>query len=116
MHEFGLVTELIVLAEKELEAADVSAQVTSMNLLVGKFSGASPEALQTAFDFLSKDTKLLKYSRLNIIQPKPICQCSACQSETEIDDYVFQCPSCSSPDIVISGGDDLRLESIDVDE
>lgn len=115
MHELGLIEELVKIAEGELERAGVDAPVTRVVLRVGRLSGASPEALETAFDVVAPQTKL-RGAVLEIHEPRPLCRCAACGLEQEVDGFLLACPSCASPVITIEGGQDLMIESLDVED
>jgi hydrogenase nickel incorporation protein HypA/HybF len=115
MHELAIVQELIKLAEVELSRARFEGKVKVLTIKVGKLSGASPEALQFAFEAVAPSTRL-KGARLDIEEPKPMCRCLNCGFEQEVDGYLFECPACGSGDIVIDGGRDLRLDSLEVED
>ena len=42
--------------------------------------------------------------------------CRACNAGLEIDDLVVECPQCGSHDIVIEGGRELVLQSIEIED
>ena len=68
-----------------------------------------------SFDLLAPDT-ILAEAEIIIREPKAVCRCNSCQAVTEIDELLLQCPRCSSDDVVIDGGRELLLQSIDVEE
>ena len=115
MHELGIVEELVRIANNELERAGVTGPVTRVSLRVGKLSGASPEALQTAWEVVVPQTRLVG-AELVIDEPYATCRCLSCGVTSEVDGYAYCCPSCDSGEIVIEGGNDLQLTSIDVDD
>ncbi len=116
MHEFGLISEMAALAEREMLAAGSTAPASRLTLIVGKFSGASPEALRTAFELVAPTTQYLHQAELVIEEPWPVCRCRDCGAATEVERYVFQCPTCGGDNFDLEGGDDLRLDSIDIDD
>jgi len=116
MHELGIIEQIVQIAEEEVEKADVQGTVTKLTLRVGKLSGASPEALNTAFEIIAPNTTHLRGAVLLIEEPSAISLCHSCGAETEVGGFVIECPACGSPDITITGGRDLQLASIDVDD
>ncbi len=115
MHEYGLVQELITLAQAELQHEELASRVDAVTVKVGILSGASPEAMQMAFTVLVAGTPW-DGARLEIVTSYPICHCRACGCDTVITDYVFACPECKGLDFVIAGGNELHLMSIDIED
>jgi len=115
LHELGIVQELINLAEQELLKAEFEGQVSEVTVKVGRLSGANPEALRFAFEAVVSQSRL-EGASLNIVEINPLCKCSECGSEQEIAEYIFVCPACGSHNILISGGTDLNLESLEVED
>jgi len=115
MHEIGIVQSLINLAESEIRDNGYSGPVRSLTIRVGRLSGAQPEAIRFAFEVISAESPL-SGAKLNIIEVKPKITCQACGKISETDELKFECPLCGSSEINISGGDDLNLESIELEE
>jgi len=115
MHELAIVETLIDQVAKELQRVGQEGPVARLELSVGRLSGVNCESLRFAFKMIASGT-ILDNTELWIEEPKAVCQCRACQAKTEIDDLVTQCPRCQSGDIVIEGGRDLTLQSIDLED
>lgn len=116
MHEVSIVETLIRQVADEVAQSGHSGRVTQLELIVGRFSGASAEAIRFAFELLSKDDPLLDGAKLVIFEPKAICECRQCGVETEIDELIAACPICESERIQIVGGSDLLLDSIELED
>ena len=116
MHEVAIVETLIRQVADEVEQSGHTGRVTRLDLIVGRLSGASAEAIRFAFELLSKDDPLLDGAELVIDEQKAVCRCQACGVETEIDELVAACPVCESGQIQIVGGNDLMLASIDLED
>lgn len=116
MHEVSIVETLIRQVADEVERSGHSGRVTQLDLIVGRLSGASAEAIRFAFELLSKEDPLLDGATLVIAEPKAVCRCRACGVETEIDDLVAVCPVCEDEQIQIVGGNDLMLDSIELED
>jgi len=115
VHEFSIVQSLLEQVQQQLHAAGVAGHVRAVELVVGKISGVNTEALQFAFDVLSKNTEL-EGAQLRIQQPAARCRCNDCGRETELEDFTLQCPQCSSGNITITGGRELVLQSIEIQQ
>lgn len=115
MHELGIIEEIVLIAESEMEQAGVDGGVSRLTLRVGKLSGASPEALATAFETVAPKTKL-SGAELVIEEPPAFCNCISCGASSEVDGYVYSCPKCDSGQVVIEGGQELQIASLDVED
>jgi hydrogenase nickel incorporation protein HypA/HybF len=116
MHEVAIVETLLQQVADEVRQSGYSGRVTQLDLIVGRLSGASAEAIRLAFEVLSKDDPLVDGAKLVIAEPKAVCRCQACGVDTEIDELIAACPCCQSGQIQIVGGHDLLLDSIDLDD
>ena len=58
----------------------------------------------------------VKLADLRITEPKAVCLCEQCETRTEIEELVASCPACGSGQITYEGGQDLLLESIELDD
>ena len=115
MHELGIIQHLVSLAEDELAKTDCDAKVKTVEIRVGTLSGASPEALEFAFEVVAPLTQF-KGAHLVITKSKAVCACRKCGKIQEVDEFLFVCPTCGSTEIEIAGGRDLYLESIEVED
>jgi hydrogenase nickel incorporation protein HypA/HybF len=115
MHELSIVEALIDQVGKELERAGQPGRVLRLELSIGRLSGVCPESIRFAFGLIAQGTPV-ENAEVVIEEPKAVCQCHDCSARTEIDDLVVQCPQCGSGEIVIEGGRELVLQSIEVEE
>ncbi len=53
---------------------------------------------------------------MHITQAPAVCRCEGCGQQTEIQEWSLRCPGCGSQEVVIEGGRELLLESIEIDE
>ncbi|MFZ5831137.1 MAG: hydrogenase maturation nickel metallochaperone HypA [Planctomycetota bacterium] len=113
MHELAIAEALIEQVERELSRAGHPGPVVKLELAVGRLTGVHSDSLRFAFELLAPGT-LLENAEVEIAQPKAACACRHCGTRLEIDEIVLHCPKCQSNEIVIEGGRDLLLESIEV--
>ncbi len=83
--------------------------------MIGRLSGVCADSIRFAFELLSAGTAL-EEARLEIDQPPAVCRCGACGTQTELEDLSAVCPKCGSADVRIEGGQDLLLQSIELEE
>lgn len=110
MHELSLTENLLDLT---LDNAGKK-KVINVNLLIGEFSHEREEAIQFYWDDLAKGTlaenALLKFHRVDAEM-----KCLACETIFHPDDEASFCPNCQSHRLTLLSGDDVKLESIDVE-
>ena len=115
MHEVALVQALIEQVENEVRQSGRQGRVSRLELVVGRLSGASPDALRFAVEVLAPGT-LIETAQLDITEPCAVCRCRECGVASPIDELVAACPQCHSPSVTIEGGRDLLLQSIELEE
>jgi hydrogenase nickel incorporation protein HypA/HybF len=115
MHELSIVEALIEQVEREVHRAGHRGKILCLELNIGRISGVNCDSVRFAFDLLAPGSPV-EGAKLVIRQSKPACRCQTCHALLEIDDIVFKCPNCSSDDIIIEGGRDLLLESIEIED
>lgn len=116
MHEYGIIEEVVKLALDELKQAEFEGKIKVLKLEVGRLSGASPEALQFAFEMVQSKVPQMQGAILEILEPKPTCICHDCGKKNIVEGFVLFCPDCESQNIEVVGATDLRLSAIDVDD
>ena len=114
MHELSIVEAIIEQVEKEVERAAEGGRVGRLDLVIGRLSGVNADSIRFAFEMLAPGT-LVEGATLQIAEPKPFCRCRSCGAATEVEELVASCPQCQSGDIYLEGGQDLLLESIEVE-
>jgi len=114
VHELSIVEALIEQVTGEVEQAGARGPVTRVHLAVGRLSGAHPESIRFAFELLVPGTRL-EGARLRIDEPRAVCRCDDCRASTEIEEFVVACPACDGRRVVIEGGRDLMLQTIEVE-
>lgn len=112
MHEATLMQSAI---EQALEAASRagSSRITGLRLRIGAWAGVVPEALQFAFEVLTRETAA-EGARLEIDPVEARCHCDLCKLEFSPRDHVRTCPDCGNRVTRICAGHELELESIEV--
>ncbi len=112
MHELSLAKNIVKIVLDSLQEINEPVRVKSVKLKVGKIHVVVPEALSFCFELLAKDTPL-EGANL-IIEEIPIhARCNKCGHYFEIDNYLFVCPKCGSPDLEVEKGEELIVESFE---
>ena len=115
MHEMSIVQSLIEQVESELARAGASGRVSGLDLVIGRLSGVHADAIRLAFQLLSPET-VVEGAELRIDEPPAELVCRDCEARLPIRELTRSCPRCGSEAILIQGGQQLLLQSIDVDD
>ncbi len=115
MHELSIIETLISQVQNEVLQSGQRGRVSRLNLVIGRLSGVNVDSIRFAFKLLSPDTSLSD-AELSIEQPRASCRCEDCKAQTRIDELFASCPACGSQHVTIVGGQDLMLESIELEE
>ena len=113
MHEMSLMGGVFEVIESTLSQHEIK-RVLQVKLKVGKLTNAEPDALLLAFEAYSKDT-LCEGAELLVERVPVIGRCRNCAHEFEVDAIFFICPNCRNPKIDIIQGEELLLESLEVE-
>jgi hydrogenase nickel incorporation protein HypA/HybF len=108
MHELAL-TESIVDAIAERVSG---ARVVAVRLTVGRLAGVLPDALRFCFDVCTRGTSI-EGAALEIADVPGRGVCRECGAEIEIAELWTPCP-CGSVRVDVIGGEELRLDSVEV--
>lgn len=115
MHELAITQSIIEVAVAAAQRVDARA-ITGIDLVIGELSSVVDDSVQFYFDILSKDT-LAAGARLNFQREPAIATCSDCGAQTPVRPPIAPvCPHCQSSHVVVSGGRDFRVASIDIEE
>ena len=113
MHELSL-TQTLLEAVLQHAAKNNAKRVVTVNLLIGQLSDENVDSVKFYWDDLSKGT-LAHEAQLDFKSIPGEFICMECGYHFQSDHEVFVCPVCSKAAVRVSGGDDLRLESIDIE-
>ena len=113
MHEFGLtqaVVETSVVSAREARCT----RITEIRLVIGELTQVVSEAMDFAFDALSKGT-MCEGAKLTIEFVPPRSVCLDCGVEFGHDQLHRKCPACGSPYTQVVAGRELEIASIEVE-
>jgi hydrogenase nickel incorporation protein HypA/HybF len=114
MHEMAIAENIMQIIENRLNQSGQKAQVTRVNLRVGKLTNVEPEALRLSFEAISRDTPLEKATLC--IDSVPVRgKCEDCGKNFGLSESDFACPSCGSFRMVIETGRELFVESFEIE-
>ena len=114
MHELSITQGLLEITLRHAKDAGAN-RVVNINLVMGQLSSVVDESVQFYWDIIAKGT-LAESATLTFERVPASFRCLTCSEPfllTEQVDYL--CPHCGSESVEVTGGDDMRLESIDVE-
>lgn len=115
MHEMSIVQSLLEQVRSEVEGAGHNGRVLTVHLVIGRLSGVHVDAIRFAFELLSPDS-IAPGAELVVDEPRAALCCHACDYEQEIEQLHACCPRCGSPEVTIQGGQELLLQSIELED
>jgi hydrogenase nickel incorporation protein HypA/HybF len=110
MHELSLTQNLLEIA---LQNAGEK-RIVRVNLLMGELSDEREESIQFYWDDISKGT-LAEKAELHFQRVPAEMKCLDCEAVFQPSEPVVVCPICESRRLKLISGDDVRIESIDVE-
>ena len=113
MHELSIAEELLRIIVENARQAGIGT-VREVNLKVGELSGIVPEALEFAFEVLSKGG-VTEGAKLTIERVRPIFICRRCRREVPESrtGNGSACEWCGEAEVQVRGGSELQLFSIE---
>jgi hydrogenase nickel incorporation protein HypA/HybF len=109
VHELGLCEAIMVAVERRAAGR----KVLGVRVRIGARHQVVQAAFDQAFTMVAMGTVAEDAAVEWIIVPVQVT-CGACGHQGETTDVWATCAHCGSPDLDITGGDDLMLESIEV--
>jgi hydrogenase nickel incorporation protein HypA/HybF len=109
----SIVQALIEQVEAEIQKSEATGSVTGLDLVIGRLSGVHVDSIRFAYEFLAPGT-VLEGAQLRIREPSASITCRVCRHRQDISELLMRCPRCGSDDVVIEGGRELLLQSIEL--
>jgi hydrogenase nickel incorporation protein HypA/HybF len=111
VHELSLSRAIV----KTVERYAKGRRVTVVSLRVGSLRQVVPGTLEFSFELVARGT-VCEGARLEQELVRASLRCNACAHEWTIEVPAFRCPECGTGDVAVVSGDELQVESIEVEE
>jgi hydrogenase nickel incorporation protein HypA/HybF len=105
MHELSIAEAVLAVARHHAG----SRRLAAVRIEVGHLRQVVPEALAFAFDLLAPGVEL------EIVEVPAEGACRACGTVTVFDGFPLACAACASLDMEIVRGEELLVESLEVE-
>jgi hydrogenase nickel incorporation protein HypA/HybF len=113
MHERSLVRALLRQVEA-IAAEHAPSRVVGIRVRIGEFSGVEAELVRSAYEELSAHT-MVAPAELCVVKTPLEATCRQCGEAFRIAGFRFECASCGSNELTISGGEEMLLESVEME-
>jgi len=107
MHELGLCEGLLDAVRRR----DAGRPVDRITVRAGVKHAVWPDHMEMAFQMVAHGTEA-DGAGVDVIQIPAQIGCAARGHAAETLDLIAVCPACQSPEVTITGGDEVTLESI----
>lgn len=113
MHELSICRGLLAQVERAAEANGAH-HVSRVTVRIGALSGVEPELLRRAFE-VARQGGHARAAVLDIIEVPVSVRCEACGAMGVVTSGNLACPGCGNWRVELVAGDELLLESIELD-
>lgn len=114
MHELSIAQDILSIVERSVPEPERTL-VRTVKVAIGEQSGVVADSLQFCFQTLVNDSSM-KGAVLSI-DPVPFTvHCRSCGASSRPDDGTVVCPACGSMDTEITGGTDLRVLEVELED
>ena len=111
MHELSLAAAIADIVDRHARGR----RVTRVEVAIGHLRQAAPAALRFGFQLVSTGTSL-EGAKLAIRRVPVRGLCRICGEEVEPETWPLACPGCESFELAITGGEELSVEAIEVED
>ncbi len=113
MHELSITQNILEIALRHAGQAGAQ-EIKQINILIGKFSSYVDDSIQFYWQIIAKGT-IAEHAVLHFERVPVEFTCQDCGMKYEPQEETFACPGCLSPRVRLTRGEELRVESIEVE-
>ena len=111
MHELSIADAVREIVERNARGR----RVVTVELRIGHLRQVVPDSLEFAWQLVTSGTAL-DGAELKTDYVAASAQCNGCGNETDLTAFPACCGACGSPDVEVSGGDELLVEALELEE
>ncbi len=111
MHELSISSAIVDTAVRHAAGR----RVTLVSVRIGRLRQVVPASLTFCFGLVARDTVCEGATLEHELVPARL-SCEDCGHAWEIDVPAFRCPRCESAAVAVVSGEELEVESIEVEE
>ncbi|MGB7844341.1 MAG: hydrogenase maturation nickel metallochaperone HypA [Candidatus Acidiferrum sp.] len=114
MHEIGIASSILECVTAEAKRRP-DTQVLAVGVRIGELSCVDKDALEFAFEVLTRDTSLA-HLKLEVEWCPRRHKCLECTEEFPVRDLEFACPKCGANHSACIGGTELDIAYLELEE
>ena len=111
MHELAIAESVVQIASRHANGR----QVTKVYLKVGHLRQVVPSALAFSFELVAQGTSV-ESAELEMEEIPVTGKCRECGVENPLAEFPLQCAACGAFDLEILQGEELYVESLELEE
>ncbi len=111
MHELAIAESVVHIASRHADGR----QVTKVYLKVGHLRQVVPSALAFSFELVAQGTPV-EGAELEMEEVPVTGKCRGCGAESRLTEFPLQCAACGTFDVEILQGEELYVESLELEE
>ncbi|MDE6886247.1 MAG: hydrogenase/urease nickel incorporation protein HypA [Helicobacteraceae bacterium] len=115
MHEYSIISDLVLLSEENASANNAS-KIFKITIEVGERSGVEVELLKSAFEAFKGESEFCKNAILEIKRQEVILECKNCLAKFSAKSLEYGiCTFCNSNNVDIVKGRELNLLRLEME-
>ena len=111
MHELSVSSAIVDTAVRHAAGR----RVTAVHVRLGRLRQVVPSSLAFYFELVARET-VCEGARLEQEVVPAALRCAGCAHAWEVEVPFFRCPRCGSADVAVETGEELLVDSIEVEE
>jgi len=111
VHELAIAESVVRIADRHADGR----QVTKVYLMVGHLRQVVPSALAFSFELVAQGTSV-EGAELALEEVPATGKCRGCAAESRLNSFPLQCAACGGFDLEIVAGEELYVESLEMEE
>ena len=111
MHELAIADSVVQIAGRHAAGR----RVTKVYLKVGHLRQVVPSALAFSFELVAQGTPV-EGAELEMEDIPVIGKCRECGTESQLTEFPLQCAACGGFDLEVLQGEELYVESLELEE
>jgi hydrogenase nickel incorporation protein HypA/HybF len=111
VHELAIAGRVVEIAARHADGR----RVTKVHLKVGHLRQVVPSALSFSFGLVAQGTAV-EGAELALEEVPATGRCRTCDAESRLNGFPLQCGACGGSDLEITQGEELYVESLEMEE
>jgi hydrogenase nickel incorporation protein HypA/HybF len=111
MHELSIARAIVDISLRHAAGR----RVRRVEVKVGHLRQVVPSALEFGFELVAAGTPL-EGAELSIEDVPAVGDCRTCGQRSVMSDFPLRCPACAGIDVEVVAGEELHVESLEIEE